>query len=352
MAEIDIEEVRIATKDIVRQASEDNTLHEITPRQIRQRIEKQLGLNEGSLDAREFKDAVKAVTAEAMEDLENERDSKGNRMEADEEKGEKEPAPSKKRKSDAAVAENRKKSRAEKSEKATRARDQPSSTSTSKSKPKDGLKNPKGQKVVRSASIVPSSDEEGDDKPKLKSSNEVSSPITQEPPTPHARDSEDQDEVPKRKRGKKVDKATTGRKRKAKDVDESPQDAEIKRLKSFVTACGTRKVWSKEFKDIMDDKSGQIRRLKALLTELGMTGRLSMEKAKAIRAERELAQELEDVRNFEKAVVNGRTRTGQPAKHMDESDEEAENEAVPTKRRAPNARMSIMAFLGDQSDEE
>lgn len=59
-----------------------------------------------------------------------------------------------------------------------------------------------------------------------------------------------------------------------------------------MTACGARKVWSKEFKDIADDKGAQIRRLKGLLAELGMTSRLSMEKAKAIRAQRELAQEL------------------------------------------------------------
>ena len=51
-------------------------------------------------------------------------------------------------------------------------------------------------------------------------------------------------------------------------------------------------MWSKEFKDIPDDKHAQARRLKSILADLGMTGRLSLEKAKAIRAKRELAQEL------------------------------------------------------------
>lgn len=51
-------------------------------------------------------------------------------------------------------------------------------------------------------------------------------------------------------------------------------------------------MWSKEFKDIADDKSAQIRKLKTILSDLGMTGRLSMEKAKSIREKRELAQEL------------------------------------------------------------
>ena len=30
-----------------------------------------------------------------------------------------------------------------------------------------------------------------------------------------------------------------------------------------------RKVWSKEFKDILDDKAAQIRRLKSILADLG-----------------------------------------------------------------------------------
>jgi hypothetical protein len=63
-------------------------------------------------------------------------------------------------------------------------------------------------------------------------------------------------------------------------------------VQSFVVACGVRKVWSKEFGDITEDKRAQIRGLKEMLSGLGMTGRLSMEKAKAIKEKRELAQEL------------------------------------------------------------
>ena len=51
-----------------------------------------------------------------------------------------------------------------------------------------------------------------------------------------------------------------------------------------------RKVWSKEFKDL--DSSQQIKRLREILADLGMTGRLSLEQAKAIKEKRELAQEL------------------------------------------------------------
>ena len=51
-------------------------------------------------------------------------------------------------------------------------------------------------------------------------------------------------------------------------------------------------MWAKEFKDIIDDKKSQIGKIKQILSDLGMTGRLSSDKAKAIRQQRELAQEL------------------------------------------------------------
>jgi hypothetical protein len=62
-------------------------------------------------------------------------------------------------------------------------------------------------------------------------------------------------------------------------------------MQGLVVACGIRKMWAKEFKDI-DTPSQQIKRLKEILAELGMTGRLSLEQAKAIKEKRELAQEL------------------------------------------------------------
>lgn len=63
-------------------------------------------------------------------------------------------------------------------------------------------------------------------------------------------------------------------------------------MQSYVVACGTRKQWAREFKDILDDKRAQIKRLKEILASLGMTGRLSLEKAKSIKEQREFAQEL------------------------------------------------------------
>jgi len=110
-----------------------------------------------------------------------------------------------------------------------------------------------------------------------------------------------------------------------------------------------------------------------------MTGRMSIEQAKAIKAKREFAQELEDVKDFEKKVVgrsagrSSRKKLGSGKKDEssdeDESDDEGGDE--PRKKRAvrcfrffptlvvvdscfspQNARNSISAFLEDQSDED
>ncbi|KAI0642005.1 hypothetical protein C8Q79DRAFT_267706 [Trametes meyenii] len=162
------------------------------------------------------------------------------------------------------------------------------------------------------------------------------------------------DEPPVRKRKKKCDneetkgtKAAKGRKKKDPAKELSKDEETIKRLKSFVVACGVRKVWSKEFKDL-DKLPDQIRRLRQMLTDLGMTGRMSMEQAKAIKAKREFEQELEDVQEFANKVSSGPSkRRRDQTKDNEEDAEESEIERAPKRR---TARQSIMAFLGDESE--
>ncbi|KAI0765997.1 hypothetical protein BC629DRAFT_1539503 [Irpex lacteus] len=112
-----------------------------------------------------------------------------------------------------------------------------------------------------------------------------------------------------------------------------------------------------------------------MLKELGMEGRLSMEKARRVRERRELARELEDVQTFEKAVVHGTSSARSSRQQKDKSsggnesdvedaldtnkkggegdgDGDSEEEVVGKPKRKVNARQSIMAFLGDQSDSE
>jgi hypothetical protein len=51
-----------------------------------------------------------------------------------------------------------------------------------------------------------------------------------------------------------------------------------------------RKQWARELNGL--NASAQITHIRKILSELGMAGRLSLEQAREIRAQRELAQEL------------------------------------------------------------
>lgn len=187
------------------------------------------------------------------------------------------------------------------------------------------------------------------------------------------------DEQPKKKRKVKSEstkepkKPTTAKKarptKENKGSSLTKDEETIKRLKSLVLACGVRHPWAKLFADL--SASQQIKKLKEILADLGMKGRTSMEQAKAIREKRELAQELEDVQEFEKKVIEISSKRAQKqsqkpsgrllkrdrddgeedsnSEHGDGSD--SEDDVMPEKRRS-TARKSIMAFLEDQSDED
>ncbi|TRM57882.1 hypothetical protein BD626DRAFT_550870 [Schizophyllum amplum] len=164
------------------------------------------------------------------------------------------------------------------------------------------------------------------------------------------------DEPPKRARKsstKEKGKGATKASKPRKSAGELSKDEEtIKRLKSFVVACGVRKVWSKVFKDA-DKPSDQIRILRKMLADLGMSGRLSMEQARAIKEQRELAQELEDVQQFAAKVAGRSSRSA--AKKAKEAEADSDDEKIVSDEEAAprrNAHRSIMAFLADQSDSE
>lgn len=85
-----------------------------------------------------------------------------------------------------------------------------------------------------------------------------------------------------------------------------------------------RKQWTRELDGL--NANAQIAHIRKILGDLGMVGRVSMEQAREIRAQRELAQELgtwlgslsgvhkvidtfnlpDDVQNFERAIVSGK----------------------------------------------
>jgi hypothetical protein len=99
-----------------------------------------------------------------------------------------------------------------------------------------------------------------------------------------------------------------------------------------VVACGVRKQWTKELGGLTTPQ--QIKRLKKILADLGMKGRLSLEKAKQVRAQREFQQELEDVREFDGKINRVRPKRGESTTHVKttkraelDTDSESESES-------------------------
>ncbi|KAG8898668.1 hypothetical protein FRB99_007235 [Tulasnella sp. 403] len=135
-------------------------------------------------------------------------------------------------------------------------------------------------------------------------------------------------------------KAKKGKAQKTEKADKSlDKDEEmIKRLKSFVLACGIRKKWAKELEGL--NSSQQVTRLRGILADLGMTGRLSLEKAAKIKEKRDFEQEMEDVLEFD-AKINGprASRSSSKKDKPKQSDEdESDKEASPGPSRGRKAQ--------------
>ncbi|KZT69301.1 hypothetical protein DAEQUDRAFT_272676 [Daedalea quercina L-15889] len=412
MSEIDVDEVQRVTRAIIRQAKEDGTLdsEEWTPLKVRREVEKRMSLETESLDAKEYKKLVKTTIELTMEENGEDEEatvavpvkkgktskaSKGERPRAtanvtlDKKKDKKSRAPAKKAKKSSAPK--RSESVIPSSDDEMRGDDgsasatKPASSAPIKRKTKTAVESDEEFEAERSPEPPKKrqksagEDEDVDMRdtpnaePRLSSSTDVAEArkdkaASSEPPlmADDSGYSESEmsvliDEPPKRTKQKNKD--TDSKKKSAKQprvrkprqpAKELSKDEEtIKRLKSLVVACGVRKQWAKEFKG-MDRPSDQIRRLKQILSDLGMTGRMSLEQAKAIREKREFAQELEDVQSFEKSIVASGSRTRKNSQQAKEASEVESDEDVANKPKRPRAtaRQSIMAFLQDQSDDE
>ncbi|KAH0836773.1 hypothetical protein J3R83DRAFT_8522 [Lanmaoa asiatica] len=187
-------------------------------------------------------------------------------------------------------------------------------------------------------------------KPSVSKANELTgdpmeselSSVIDEPPKKRQKKQEKQESV----KPQKDEKIKRGKKKEALSKDEET----VNKLKGIVVACGLRKVWKKEFEGL-DKPSQQIKRLHSILGDLGMTPRYSLEKAKAIRERRELAQELQDVQEFAKATKR-RGKGPRGSCETEESMAQGDSDADVPARKKKNAQASIMAFLQDQSEEE
>ncbi|KAK5124544.1 hypothetical protein LTR85_001761 [Meristemomyces frigidus] len=160
------------------------------------------------------------------------------------------------------------------------------------------------------------------------------------------------DDPPPKKKGQKKSTSPTDAKEKSKKSAKpanpakelSPDEEEIKRLQSWLVKCGVRKVWGVELKKYETPKE-KIKHLKSMLSEVGMTGRYSNEKASQIKESRELAAEIEAAKEFNEQW--GQKRSGD--EEEDGSDEEAKaKEDAKPKRLRPKGLIDF----GDSGDDE
>ncbi|KIL69087.1 hypothetical protein M378DRAFT_21350 [Amanita muscaria Koide BX008] len=380
-------------KDIVSSAGEKGELSALTHRIVRKEIEKQLSLAQGTLDISKYRKPLKSAITTAVEEARGKKQTARVAsvisFSSDEERTIKKKPPMKQRKGGQASTSKEDDPKKHKSAEFV-ASDADSEDEDSKTSSKsttthvlvlsdeesegDGGHVSSKLAVAGSKRVKPDSRRTDETRTSSKAistgDKRVLSPedggenfdINAEPPKSRKADEKSDtelsdliDEPPKKKKAsskphvKPVSRDKT-RATKKKSTEPVNKDEEtIKRLKSLVTACGVRKVWSRIFEG-MDKPSQKIRKLKEILSDLGMKSRLSMEQAKAIRAKRELAQELEDVQTFERSVA--RKGENKRSTTKDDSEDEDEDEEPKPKRRKENARQSIMAFLQDQSESE
>ncbi|KAL2835049.1 transcriptional regulator [Aspergillus cavernicola] len=150
----------------------------------------------------------------------------------------------------------------------------------------------------------------------------------------------DEESQPKRQRQKKSTGAASEKPKKkapakGKNADADPNQAEIKRLQGWLIKCGMRKIWSRELAPY-DTPKAKIEHLKNMLKEVGMEGRYSVEKARQIKEERELREDLE-------MVQEGAKRWGKAGA------EDASDGGQP--RRRLNRGLKSLAFLESEGEE-
>ncbi|KAF7965376.1 hypothetical protein HWV62_44099 [Athelia sp. TMB] len=385
--EIDITD---ATTAVVRLAKDENRLESLTIRIIRTELEKTMKLKKDTLNTKPYRDAMKKIVDDVLgedESAKEQEESVEAKRKADEiaeaAKTAKKPKPRVVKKPlslSATPAKETKEATSSKRKKQyksdtidTSDEEEVPSAKKSKSPEKgpskkrtkvdnedDGPSAPSVRKPSSSKSVKPPHTLPEAGSSSLATKETLESKTSEEECQGERSDSEmsvliDATPIKRKDKGKgnadkKPDKAPKSKKtsepaksKKASKPGLTKDEEAVKRLKSYVNACGVRKVWAKEFQNL-DKPSQQIKRVKEILAELGMDGRPSMEKAKLTE---------EDVRSFEQSITKQTSRTRSNAAKVDESESEAEysDRAAPSKQRNA-ARRSIMAFLGDDKESE
>lgn len=167
-------------------------------------------------------------------------------------------------------------------------------------------------------------------------------------------------------RESKPPKGVKSKKESKPTKDLTTNEAEIKTLQSQLVKCGVRKIWAFELKQYGDDSKAKIGHLKAMLRDIGMTGRFSDQRAREIKELRELQADVEAVKEGESkwGLESGRRNRGQRKSFKEVTDEEDEdNEDSEDEKRTRSRSLSEkplskvekakqeFAFLGDDGDE-
>jgi hypothetical protein len=186
-------------------------------------------------------------------------------------------------------------------------------------------------------------------KPQQDSDNESEMSILIDDPPPKKKKS-----APRQKKSASPGAKPTKKTATSKDKELFPDDEEIKRLQSWLLKCGIRKLWHRELANC-DTPKAKIAHLKGMLTEAGMTGRFSAEKAKSIKEARELKEELEAAKDFEeKFGTGGRGRRAKKNVNLreDASDDGNDGEKEEGATR-PGGRLLPKGLVdfGDSGDE-
>jgi len=119
------------------------------------------------------------------------------------------------------------------------------------------------------------------------------------------------------------------------DAPADPDTEDIKRLQGWLVKCGIRKMWYKELQPY-DTPKAKIRHLKEMLSDAGMSGRYSNERASEIKEERELKADLE-------AVQAGNQQWGKAG---------SEDEGTGRPKRRLAKGLENLDFLNDDDGEE
>jgi hypothetical protein len=245
-----------------------------------------------------------------------------------------------------------------------------------KAKPKAKAATTKaGSKKSQNTVVSDSDDEEEDTKAGSKPTrdpSELSDPPASlsdnEPKAEHnvASDNESEmsvlidDPPPKKKRNPKAAaseskaKATksTAAASKKKGEPLSKNEEEIRRLQGWLVKCGIRKLWHRELANC-DTEKAKIQHLKKMLDAAGMDGRPSNEKAKQIKEARELQEEIEAAKEFEKRWGQGNEEDGSGSEEADDDDVKDEGEEDDGKADAKPKRVLPKGFVdfGDSGDD-